>query len=74
VPTIKGKIKCDYTFVNNRLQKYSIELPANMVADFQIAASPDDVVIRNGKKVNRAFGSIRLDPGVNSIELKVNSF
>lgn len=74
VPTIKGKIKCDYTFVNNRLQKYTIELPANMVADFQVAASPDDVVIRNGKKMNRAFGSIRLDPGVNTIELKVNSF
>lgn len=74
VPTIKGQIKGNYTFVNRRLQKYMIELPANMVAEFEVKASPDDVVTLNGEKVLTSFGSIRLNPGINIIELKVNTF
>jgi hypothetical protein len=74
VPTIKGPIKGAYTFVSNRLQRYTIELPANMVAEFEVNASPDDVIMLNGQKTSTAFGSIRLNPGLNVIELKVNTF
>jgi len=32
------------------------------------------VVSLNGKEVNPAFGTIRLEPGINLIEIKINSF
>lgn len=74
VPTIKGQIKADYKKVNNRLTQYSIELPANMVGEFKVALSPQDVVTVNGEAANLSFGTIRLNPGVNEIEVRVNSF
>ena len=33
VPTIRGQINASYEFVSGRLQKYMIELPANMAAE-----------------------------------------
>ena len=74
VPTLRGKIKGNYKFISNRLQKYKIEIPANMIAEFEVANSAGKEVQLNGKKVSLAFGSIRLMPGVNAITLKVNSF
>jgi len=74
VPTLKGQIKGEYEYVNRRLQKYTIELPANMVATFEVVNADGKEVQLNGKKVSLAFGSIRLMPGVNEIILKVNSF
>jgi len=74
VPTIRGQIKASYVFVTNRLQKYSIELPANMAGEFFMNFSSNDQVTVNGEKVNLAFGSIRLEPGVNNIEIQFNSF
>ncbi len=74
VPTILGEIKADFKRINGRLQRYEIELPANMLGELILSTSPADVLILNGKNVNTAFGSIRLEPGVNIIELKVNSF
>ena len=74
VPTILGEINAQYERVNGRLKKYMIELPANMIAEFQLKTSSDDVVTLNGDKINMAFGSIRLVPGVNEISIKVNSF
>ncbi len=74
VPTIKGEIKGEYHFVNDRLQKYSVELPANMVGEFSLDFSPQDVVTVNGKIVNLSFGTIRLEPGQNNIEVRINSF
>ncbi len=74
VPTIRGEIIGDYKRVNNRLTRYEIELPANMVGEFSSEFSPDVEVNLNGEKVNTAFGSIRLNPGINSIEIRVNSF
>ncbi|MGB6150505.1 MAG: sulfatase-like hydrolase/transferase [Pricia sp.] len=73
-PTIKGPIIGEYEYVNARLQRYTIEIPANMVAEFSLGASSDKVMKLNGKKVNSAFGSIRLNPGRHEIELVVNSF
>ncbi len=74
VPTIKGKIIAEYKFVSDRIQIYNIEIPANMVAEFKVSASSNKIIIHNGEKANLAFGSIRLSPGVNKIELVVNSF
>jgi alpha-L-rhamnosidase len=74
VPTIKGPIKGSYQYINNRRQTFSIEIPANMVAEFAISPAPGKVIRLNGEKMNLAFGTIRLMPGLNQIELVVNSF
>ncbi len=74
VPTIKGQIKGDYKKVNNLLTQYFIELPANMVGEFTGDFKENVVVTVNGETVNLSFGTIRLNPGINEIELRVNSF
>jgi arylsulfatase A-like enzyme len=74
MPTIRGEIKGEYKRVNNRLTQYKIELPANMVGEFNAGFSAEDVVTVNGKPVNLSFGSVRLESGLNEIEIRVNSF
>jgi alpha-L-rhamnosidase len=74
MPTIRGKIKGEYKRMNNRLSQYKIELPANMVGEFNAGFSTEDVVTLNGKPVNLSFGSVRLEPGFNEIEIRLNSF
>ncbi|NOR76130.1 MAG: family 78 glycoside hydrolase catalytic domain, partial [Draconibacterium sp.] len=70
VPTIKGQIKAKYKKINNRLTEYIIELPANMIGEFYIDLSPQDVATLNGEIVNLSFGNIQLNPGVNNIEIR----
>lgn len=74
MPTMRGPISGSYQRVSNRLSRYTIELPANMVGEFSLDFSPQAVVTLNGQAVNLSFGSIRLNPGVNEIEIKINSF
>ena len=74
VPTIKGNIKGEYKYVNARRQTYTIEIPANMVAEFAMDVPASKAIRLNGEKVSMAFGSIRLQPGIHRIELVVNSF
>ncbi|QGY42582.1 Bacterial alpha-L-rhamnosidase [Maribellus comscasis] len=74
VPTLKGQIKGEYQLVNQRFRKYNIELPANVVGEFILDFSPQDVVTVNGEPVNLSFGSIRLSPGKNDIEIRINTF
>lgn len=74
VPTIKGQIKGNYNMVSNRLSYYTIEIPANMVAEFVMDFPKTAVVSLNGEAVNLSFGSVRLEPGVNEIALRINSF
>ncbi len=74
VPTILGQIKATYEKINDRLTEYSIELPANMVAEFSAKLPANAVVSVNGVPVNTSFGSIRLNPGVSEIEIRINSF
>ncbi len=74
VPTILGQIKATYEKINDRLTEYSIELPANMVAEFSAKLPANAVVSVNGVPVNTSFGSIRLNPGVSVIEVRINSF
>ncbi|MDB4292592.1 sulfatase-like hydrolase/transferase [Maribacter sp.] len=74
MPTVKGSIKGTYTYKNPRLQVFEIEIPANMVAEFEIAPAPGKELMHNGKKVAAAFGSVRLGPGKHEIKLVINSF
>lgn len=74
IPTILGQIKGRYQRINNRLSKYFIELPANMVGEFEGDFSSDAVITVNGEIVNPGYGSIRLSPGKNDIEIRINSF
>jgi len=45
-----------------------------MVGEFSVDFSPQAVVSLNGEVVNLSFGSIRLNPGINHIEIRINSF
>jgi alpha-L-rhamnosidase len=74
VPFLTGKVHASYKKENNRLQRYVFELPANVSAELFLKFGPNDMVSLNGEKVNTQLGSIRLSPGVNEIELQVNSF
>jgi alpha-L-rhamnosidase len=73
-PTIKGQIKAEYIRKSARLTSCKIELPANMAGEILMEFDKNVVVSLNGKDVNLAFGSIRLTPGINQIEIKTNSF
>jgi len=61
-------------YVNSGYQKYSVNLPANMAGEFIISTTPFSVVTLNGEQVDLSFGYIRLDPGLNDIEVRINSF
>ncbi|MEX2564462.1 MAG: sulfatase-like hydrolase/transferase [Cyclobacteriaceae bacterium] len=74
VPFLTGKVNASYKRINNRLQRYVFNLPANVSADLMLEFGPNDAVSLNGEKVNTQFESIRLSPGKNEIELQVNSF
>jgi alpha-L-rhamnosidase len=74
VPTIKGKIRAGYEKQGPRMAKYTIELPANMAGEFTMDFPSDADVRLNGKGVILSFGSVRLEPGTNEIEIKINSF
>jgi alpha-L-rhamnosidase len=74
VPTIRGQITGSYQYVSDRLQTYQITLPGNVVAEFFYKADATEVVVLNGVAVNPGFESIRLEPGVNNIEIRVHSF
>lgn len=74
VPTIKGEIKADFKKMNARMSEYTIELPANVIGEFGVKLSSEDVVSLNGETVNPVFGSLRLNPGINRIVIQVNSF
>jgi arylsulfatase A-like enzyme len=74
IPTIRGQIQGEYKKISNRLQRYQITLPANMVGEFALDFAGNEVVTLNGENVNLSFGSIRLNPGINDIEIRINSF
>jgi hypothetical protein len=74
IPTLRGEISGEYKRVNNRFTKYSIKLPANLAGEFSTVFSSEDVVTINGEPVNPAFDTVRLGPGENDIEIRVNSF
>ena len=70
IPTIRGQIKGDFRTVNDKLKIYSIELPANTKGVFTIELSESETIFLNGKRVKTVIHQIRLNPGVNRIEIK----
>uniref|UniRef100_UPI003216DDBE alpha-L-rhamnosidase-related protein n=1 Tax=uncultured Draconibacterium sp. TaxID=1573823 RepID=UPI003216DDBE len=74
VPTIKGQIKAEYRKVNDRFTLYNIGLPANMPGEFCPDLPVNAVATLNGEPVNLSFKTIRLNPGANEIEIRINSF
>ncbi len=73
VPTLKGQIKADFQ-KKGRGAIYTIELPGNMIGEFVVDLASEDEITLNGAIVNPSFGSVRLSPGVNNIEVKINTF
>lgn len=73
-PFLKGEVSASYKKVNNRLKRFEFDLPANVVAELELQHASEDAITLNGKPVNMAYGTIRLSPGKNVVELKVNSF
>ena len=74
VPTIKGQIKAEYNKVSNRLTRFTIELPANVVGEFSMNFQDNLEVTVNKEMVDLSFGNIRLAPGVNHIRIQSDSF
>jgi alpha-L-rhamnosidase len=74
VPTIKGAVKASYELVTNRLKRYQVEIPANTGALFSPPIADNEVITLNGVRMNPVFGSVRLEPGLNLIEIRVHSF
>lgn len=72
-PTIHGPITGEYHWINNRLKTYAIEIPENIVGEFYLNCETDEVVLLNGKKIDPSLPSIRLNSGMNKIEIKINS-
>ncbi|MDB2385022.1 family 78 glycoside hydrolase catalytic domain [Polaribacter sp.] len=67
VPTLRGKITGNYTIQENGTKKYTIEIPANMKAEF-VVNTTSKVKLNNKKKFNDA-GIIFLNSGRNIIEI-----
>jgi alpha-L-rhamnosidase len=74
LPTAKGLIKGTYEYLSFRKQIYTIELPSTMIGTFEMEFSKEHIVKVNGEKIATSFGSLRLMPGINTIELIVNTF
>lgn len=73
-PTQLGQINASFNRISKRLSEYTIEIPANMVAELELKVSPSEIVTVNDEPVNLGFGSIRLNSGKHHIRVKINSF
>lgn len=67
VPTIKGQIKADYILLDNT-RKYTIEIPGNMKAEFDVGQYPNAKIMLNGIKTDN--GILHLQPGKNTILIR----
>jgi len=73
-PTIRGPISCNYQRISGRFKKYSIELPANMAGEMILDDQGESVITINGKQSDPGFAAVRLRPGTNLVEVRINSF
>jgi hypothetical protein len=72
-PTIKGSIIGIYRNVDSITRIFSIELPATMSGEFIIDNIPIEEVNFNGRILKTVTRSIRLNPGINKLEIKYKS-
>ncbi len=64
VPTIKGQIKADFV-LQDSTRKYTIEIPGNMKAEFDVGTNTKAKIMLNGIKMDQ--GILHLKPGKNTI-------
>ena len=74
VPTIKGQIVGEFKKKSDSIAEYTFVIPANMVAEFVVNLSTESDIKLNGLTVSPIYGTIRLNPGVNKIQIIKNSF
>ena len=72
-PTLLGSIKGEYRLVSSQLKSYSIELPPKMTGDFILDDASNKVIILNGKIIQTVGPAIRLNPGINKLEIKLKT-
>ena len=73
LPTLKGQIKANFT-KKGRTSEYTFELPGNMVGELKLDLGNEDVITVNGELTSNRFEYIQLKPGVNNVEVKINTF
>jgi hypothetical protein len=74
VPTLKGNISASYLRVNESIQRYNIEIPANTLGHFVFPPGKKTSVKVNGKSARTAQGSITLNPGATQIEIESTAY
>ena len=67
VPTIRGKIKAAYALEEDNIERYVIEIPTNMKAEFEVTPT-STVKVNNELKLSKT-GVLHLQSGVNNIEV-----
>lgn len=73
VPFLKGEVCASYKKTGRNHQEYTFDIPTNMSTDLKLNCTKNDTVILNGETVKHAFRSMRLNSGVNKIELIINT-
>ncbi len=69
VPTLKGKIKATYFKDAKGTKKYRIDIPGNMVAEFNLKNLSSEKWRHNGKKIKANSKPILLFSGTHEIEI-----
>jgi alpha-L-rhamnosidase len=72
-PTPKGSIKAEYRLANSYLKIYSIQLPLKMSGEFILGETSILEVSLNGKTIRPVSPAIRLNPGINKLEIKLKN-
>lgn len=70
-PTPKGSIKGDYKKISNSLFAFEIAIPTGMTGEFKVDGSFKKVITLNGKPVKPVSAILRLNPGINKIEINM---
>ncbi|MCX6220642.1 MAG: family 78 glycoside hydrolase catalytic domain [Bacteroidia bacterium] len=72
-PTILGSIKGEYRLNSTQLKSYSIELPPKMTGDLILDEASNKVITLNGQIIKAVGPVIRLNPGINNLEIKLKT-
>lgn len=70
VPTILGPIYAEYIHSDEGSCIYAIELPEKMDGEFILSESENSRIFYNMDELHSSYGSIRLGPGMNRIEIR----
>lgn len=67
IPTIRGQIKANYVLQEDKIKKYTIEIPANMKAEFKVNTT--SAVKLNNQEESSNTSVLLLEPGKHTIEI-----